>query len=177
MEMFTNNDEVWYLTSGGVEPLKEGSPVVDAMDGRIRELYPEASEALDTCYAKSVDNLPYFKFLRVRRFCKCNFGSLDHTKEDVDAGLFNFERISCPLRGECPYERVICLPKMDTRLSEAERRVMRLVCDGMGNREIADGLYLSPNTVKRHISMAFLKTKTRSRTEFIKYANDNSIFT
>ena len=175
MEFFTNVDDVCYSVDNGLETLKEGSAVVDVMDERIRELYPKASAALDECYRDISFYPPLFKFRRVRRFCKCNFGSLDHTKEDVESGLFNFERVSCPLRGECRYEGIICLPAMETRLSEAERRVMRHVCNGLCNQEIADELCLSPNTVKRHISTSYIKTHTRNRAEFVKYAKDNNI--
>ena len=176
VEFFTNVDEVFLITESGIEPLKPSTAIVDMMDERIKELYPQASEALDECYAKSELNTPLFKFKRVRRFCKCNFGTLDHTKIDVSDGIFHLEYVSCPLRGECPYECRICKPTMNTKLSTAEKRVMRLVCDGKSNIEIADELYLSPNTVKRHISTSYIKTNTRNRAEFIKYANDNSIF-
>lgn len=176
MEFFTNDKEVLYQDADGLHVLTQGSPVVDDMDGHINELYPDASEALDDIFAKSFLNTFLFRFKRVRRFCKCNFGSLDHTKKDVDNDVFNFERVSCPLRGECPYEGIICMPKMNSRLSEGEKRVMRLLCDGMSNQEIADELCLSPNTVKRHISTAYAKTHTKNRTDFTKYANDNNIF-
>lgn len=176
MEFYVSADEVWYASESGMHPLIEGSAVVDAVDERIRELYPKADVALSRCYERSAANARFFRFLRVRRFCKCNFGALDNTRMDVDTGVFNIEAVPCPLRGECPWEGVICLPEMDTRLSEAEVRVMRLLCDGMSNIEIANELFLSPNTVKRHVSTAYVKTRTRNRAEFVRFASDNSIF-
>lgn len=175
-EFFVNGDEVWYQSENGLQPLVEGSPMVQMMLERIKELYPKAYRELCQCYEKSKPNVPYFNFLVVRRFCKCNFGNLDHTKRDISGAVFNFERVPCPLMGECPHEGIICMPKMESSLSDAERRVMKLVCEGRSNSEIADELYLSPNTVKRHISTSYIKTKTRSRAEFVKYAKDNSIF-
>ena len=63
----------------------------------------------------------------VRRFCKCNFGELDNTSRDIDKkGGFNFERVKCPMRGECKYEGIICNPQFNSRISDAEMRVMRL---------------------------------------------------
>lgn len=176
MEFFVSGDEVFFQSENGLLPLVEGSPVVPQILERIRELYPQAYKALCQCYAKSRRNKTYYDFLVVRRFCKCNFGNLDHTRRDVLSGVFNIERVSCPLLGECAYEGVICMPKMDSRLSDAEKRVMKRVCDGMSNSEIAEELYLSPNTVKRHISSAYLKTKSRNRADFVKYAKDNNIF-
>ena len=89
---------------------------------------------------------------------------------------YNLERVPCPLQGECPYEHVICQPQMETRLSAAEERVMRLVVQGRCNAEIAEELFLSPNTVKRHIAHAFAKTGVSSRAEFCHYANENNLF-
>lgn len=176
MEFFISGDEVFYQSENGLQSLVEGSPVVPLMIERIRELYPQAYRALCQCYEKSKANRPYFQFLIVRRFCKCNFGNLDHTKRDVTSGVFNIERVSCPLQGECAYEGIICMPKMDSRLSDAEKRVMKLVCDGRSNTEIAEALYLSPNTVKRHISSAYIKTNSRNRADFVKYAKDHNLF-
>ena len=176
IEFYTDDAEVWYRDADGVSRLEEGSQIVNELLDDIGDMFPQAAKALEDCYRSSSYNIPYYKFLRARRFCKCNFGTLDHTKEDIDVGLFNFERVSCPLRGECQWEGIICMPKMDSRLSEAEKRVMRLVCDGRSNAEIAGELYLSPNTVKRHISTSYIKVGARNRAEFVKYAKDNNIF-
>ena len=176
MEFFVSAGEVFYQSENGLQQLTEGSPTVVQMLDRIKELYPQAYKALCQCYEKSKPNKPYFSFLIVRRFCKCNFGNLDHTKRDVSNGVFNIERVFCPLQGECPHEGIICMPKMDSRLSDAEVRVMKLVCDGKSNVEIADELYLSPNTVKRHISSAYIKTHSRNRADFVKYAKDSNLF-
>ena len=176
IEFFVSGEEVFFQSENGLQPLVEGSPVVAQMLERIKELYPQAYKAMCQWYEKSRLNKSYYDFLIVRRFCKCNFGNLDHTKRDVVSGVFNVERVSCPLQGECAYEGIVCMPKMDTRLSEAEKRVMRLVCDGRSNAEIAEELYLSPNTVKRHISSSYIKSRSRNRADFVKYAKDNNIF-
>lgn len=175
-EFFVSGDEVWHQEMGEMKPLQVGSPAIPYMIDRIKELYPKAYKALCSCYERSRQNQPYFRFLIVRRFCKCNFGNLDHTRSDVGGELFNFERVPCPLLGECPYEGVICMPEMESKLSDGEKRVMKLLCEGRSNAEIAEELYISPNTVKRHISTAYSKTNTRNRAEFVKYAKDNGIF-
>lgn len=176
IEMYTCESEVFCHTESGVFRLEEGSAVVERLLERIEALYPDAMKALSDCYKRSIHNIPYYDFLRVRRFCKCNFGSLDHTEPDVVDGVFHFEKVLCPLRGECRYEGVICQPRMETRLSRREEMVMRLVCEGMENGEIAEMLYLSPNTVKRHVSTVFQKVGVRNRSEFVKYASENKLF-
>lgn len=175
LELFTSGSEVFVQSPEGCARLTEDAPIINDIMERIDTMYPDAGRALRECYSKSSKNIPYYNFLMVRRFCKCNFGSLDHTRKDIE-GTLNFERVQCPLRGECRNEGIICSPKVMTALTEAEKRVMRLVCEGRSNTQIADELYISPNTVKKHISTSFLKTGCRNRAEFVKYANEHSIF-
>ena len=55
-------------------------------------------------------------------------------------------------------------------LSEREREILQLVAEGLTNREIAQKLFISHNTVKVHISNIFEKTGVSSRTEATLYA-------
>ncbi len=50
-------------------------------------------------------------------------------------------------------------------LSERELEITELVSEGLTNREIAERLYLSHNTVKVHLRNVFTKTGVASRTE------------
>lgn len=54
-------------------------------------------------------------------------------------------------------------------LTEAERRVYRLVLAGLTNREIADALYMSVRTVEGHVSHILRKRGARSRAELIAF--------
>ena len=49
-------------------------------------------------------------------------------------------------------------------LSERELQVLRLIAAGASNRDIADRLFISENTVKNHVRRILEKTGTRSRT-------------
>lgn len=53
----------------------------------------------------------------------------------------------------------------DSDLTERERDVLRLVTTGVGNREIADGLGISLNTVKYHVANLLRKLGARTRAE------------
>jgi len=55
--------------------------------------------------------------------------------------------------------------KQNLKLSERETEILRLVAKGYTNKQIADKLYISPETVKTHIKRIFVKTGVVSRTE------------
>jgi len=52
-----------------------------------------------------------------------------------------------------------------TRLSDRERQISFLVAQGLKNRDIAEKLSISENTVKRHMQSIFGKTGARDRLE------------
>jgi DNA-binding NarL/FixJ family response regulator len=57
-------------------------------------------------------------------------------------------------------------------LSEREREVLSLVADGMTNPEIARRLFLSPKTVRNHVSNNFTKLHVADRAHAIARARD-----
>lgn len=59
-------------------------------------------------------------------------------------------------------------------LSKREEQVVRLVCEGMSNREIACELGLSEHTVKNHLFRMFEKLGVSSRVELVLYAVSSS---
>ncbi|MFD0358273.1 response regulator transcription factor [Streptomyces sp. NPDC127110] len=46
-------------------------------------------------------------------------------------------------------------------------QIMKLVATGMDNHEIADRLFLSPNTVKTHLAHAFRVLRARNRSHAV----------
>src|SRR5476651_1877513 len=64
---------------------------------------------------------------------------------------------------------------LKTGLSKREAEILLLIHEGLSNQQIADKLFLSENTVKKHISNIFLKLNVERRTEAIKKALELSI--
>ena len=60
--------------------------------------------------------------------------------------------------------------KTGAEISPREREMLRLVCDGMTNAEIADRLGLRPGTVKNMVSLLLSKTGCISRAQLARYA-------
>ncbi len=132
---------------------EEHTDIIAEMLTAIQELYPAAFSALSELYSRSEKNKNYYHFRMVHRFIRCNFGEYDALAMDINArGEFRMEDVHCPLRGECPYERIICRPTMDTKLSSREQQVAGLIAEGYTIEEIGEELHISPYTVKRHIA-------------------------
>jgi DNA-binding NarL/FixJ family response regulator len=55
-------------------------------------------------------------------------------------------------------------------MTPAERRVLGLLIQGMGNRAIASALVLSPRTVESHVSSMLEKSGCRQRCELLVWA-------
>jgi DNA-binding NarL/FixJ family response regulator len=59
----------------------------------------------------------------------------------------------------------------DGDLTPRERDVLRLVATGVGNREIAEGLGISVNTVKYHVANLLRKHGARTRAELAAFSS------
>ncbi|HEY3703464.1 MAG TPA: response regulator transcription factor [Terracidiphilus sp.] len=55
----------------------------------------------------------------------------------------------------------------DLGITRREMEILELVAEGLSNREIAERLFVSENTVKTHCSRAFDKLGARRRTEAV----------
>lgn len=147
-----------------------------AMLERLGEFYPEAFAALSEHYIKSKGNRHYYEYLMVHRFIRCNFYEYD-SRADIDThGAFRFEFVQCPLRGECKHCNIICGPKFNAKLSDREFQVMKLYCESYSTEEIADMLYRSICTIKKHKRNSLERLKMHSLTEFMAYAAKNKMF-
>jgi DNA-binding NarL/FixJ family response regulator len=62
-------------------------------------------------------------------------------------------------------------------LSKREYEILQLIDQGLSNQEIADRLFLSESTVKKHVSNLFLKLDVQRRTEAVKRAKELEILT
>lgn len=56
-------------------------------------------------------------------------------------------------------------PGDEVKLSPRETEILELLCEGLANKEIADRLGISPETVRVHLKHIYEKLHVRSRTE------------
>lgn len=70
----------------------------------------------------------------------------------------------------CPASR--SLPQVFPELSDREREILDLIARGLKNLEIAQRLYLSPKTVRNHVSNILTKLQVADRTQAIIRARE-----
>jgi LuxR family maltose regulon positive regulatory protein len=63
-------------------------------------------------------------------------------------------------------------PALSEPLTERELEILRLIAQGLSNREIAERLFLAVNTVKGHNRVIFDKLQAQSRTEAVARARE-----
>lgn len=59
-------------------------------------------------------------------------------------------------------------------ISKREADILLLINDGLSNQQIANKLFISENTIKKHISNIFQKLQVERRTEAIRKARELS---
>jgi DNA-binding NarL/FixJ family response regulator len=60
-------------------------------------------------------------------------------------------------------------------LTERERQVIRLIGEGLKNKEIADRMYISEATVRHHLTSIFNKLGVTDRLELVIYAYQHNL--
>ena len=178
IEFYTYEHEVWFRTADGHSErlMERHHDVVEMLLEKIEQFYPAAYAALCNEYQRLQGNLSLYRFRMVQRFAKCNFGVIDNIPDIDSYGKLNLECVPCPLRGECRHEGVICRPDFDSKISDAEMRVLKLWYNGLTKEEIAEELYLSIHTVNNHIRNAFTRLGIHEKAEFFRYASQNHLF-
>ncbi|MFR9546050.1 MAG: LuxR C-terminal-related transcriptional regulator [Rikenellaceae bacterium] len=178
IEFYNFESEVWYrrdsIASQFIESDKE---ITKLIIDKMTEFYPKSLKALQKVYASSSANHSYYLYRIAHRFCRCNFGEIDNRPDMDHTGAMCLERVSCPMRGECALENIVCNPEFNKKISDGEMRVARLLYNGLSTTEIADGLCLSEHTVRNHIRNAQSRLGVHSKAELTKYLAENNLIT
>ena len=61
------------------------------------------------------------------------------------------------------------------RLTDREGEVLQLIAKGLSNFEVAEQLYLSPTTIKTHVSSLLAKLGLRDRVQAVVFAYENGV--
>jgi len=109
---------------------------------------------------------------RLKTFTCCNYGGYDN-KPDLQAEHFNPEYWNCGHRGNCKYEGRLCkfLSINGQTITPREIQVIQHIESGLQDKEIAETLGISENTVKNHRSNIAHKLGLQNRTEISHFAH------
>jgi DNA-binding NarL/FixJ family response regulator len=66
-------------------------------------------------------------------------------------------------------------PSLLDELTAREREEVALVGHGLGNREIAERLVVSPATAKTHVSRAMIKLNAHNRAKLVVFAYESGL--
>jgi DNA-binding NarL/FixJ family response regulator len=67
-------------------------------------------------------------------------------------------------------------PSVSGNLTPRELEVLKLLADGLGQKKIAQALFITPKTVATHIQRILLKLDVHSRAEAVAYAHRSRLF-
>jgi two-component system, NarL family, response regulator LiaR len=96
-------------------------------------------------------------------------------------GIFLSRRLFRPKPQVIEKEVMVSIFSIDEKqleksgISKRELEILQLINEGLSNQQIAEKLFVSENTVKKHVSNLFLKLDVERRTEAIKKAKEMRI--
>jgi DNA-binding NarL/FixJ family response regulator len=101
--------------------------------------------------------------------------ALEEIVGSIHAAVGGASWVSPPRRrgasGPCPRgRRAHRAADPAARLTERETQILRLIAEGKDNTEIGEELYISPRTVKNHISSLLAKLQIENRIQAPVYA-------
>lgn len=102
--------------------------------------------------------------------------TLISTIETVYSHGFHFsDKVSRAMLGKMMHQKSTHPFMEEQALTDREMGILRELCEGKTNKEIAQGLKLTARTIDFHRSNIYTKTKSRNLAELVKYAIKNGI--
>jgi DNA-binding NarL/FixJ family response regulator len=74
-----------------------------------------------------------------------------------------------------PCNTDLSMLKLPDKLTEREQEVIGLIGQGMSNKDIADGLHISPTTVRHHLTSIFDKLGVTTRQKLLILAHQHGL--
>jgi len=100
---------------------------------------------------------------------------LDAIRQVATGGAFIESQMLKGMLSEMKPGAAGTMPGPARNLTKREREILALVAEGLSNREIADRLVLSPETVKSHVAAILEKLNVSDRTQAAIYAVRNGL--
>lgn len=114
--------------------------------------------------------------VKTKQWMLCRFGGMDDTPDISEQNIIQeAEYVPCPKRDTCPYKGIGCKKNVSINgvtLSKSELAVLKFI--RLHDKEIADALFLSTETIKTHIQN-ILRRLDCSRSDLIHWATIKGI--
>lgn len=97
-----------------------------------------------------------------------------HLRQEAAAGRLDADAVGAVL-AEAGHQAPRRRRERPAGLSAREVEVLRLMARGQSNREMAEGLYLAPDTIKRHVQHIYQKTGLSTRAGATLFAMEHGL--
>jgi len=114
---------------------------------------------------------------QLKKFIECRYGDFN-MEPDIDTrGRENPEYFECGIRGTCPVEGKLCNSIMAPygTITKREADIIKLVVQDLADKEIAERLNISYNTVTSHRSRITQKIGAASKVGITRFALEKNI--
>lgn len=118
------------------------------------------------------DMHPTSRLKRIEQFARCRFGGLDFVGDIIDGQLQEGEYHSCPNRGNCASEGILCkLPSHNgQKLSSQNIQLMQLLSTSFTNENIAEKMSLPMGSFHKAHRLLYEKLGVQTKQEVTKIA-------
>jgi len=171
IEFFAKDERLFYFLDGVTIPFSEWPEELLALIEQDMAKNPKAIESLVHAGIESRHEM-------IQQYIRCRYSALDNQPDLVNGKFQEPEYADCKLRGFCPYEGKLCLPikALHGTLTHREIEVLRLIPEGLLDKEIADQLGISPLTVPVHMKNLREKTGAKNKSELVRFAYQKNLF-
>jgi two-component system response regulator DegU len=154
-------------------PVMDGKTTLEIM----RKRFPEVKVIVLSMHADMYLMSDFMSRGASSYLCKnCNVKTLFRAIQVVkNEGYFFDNSTSKALMDTVLKEKPGNAPVSEVRFNERETEILKRICDGKTNKEIATSLNLSASTIDFHRSKIYSKANCSNVTELLKYALRNGI--
>lgn len=155
------------------------------------EIPPELLEIIDNDMASNPIAIKALKDWNIhdsdemlKQYVFCRFGGFDNEADINSSGKIEYtEYFDCGKRGVCKYEGKVCATIKvgvddfgnDVKLTKRELEIVKLVAEGLTDREISERLITSEETVKTHCQNIRTKGKFKHRSAITAFASSKNL--
>ncbi len=165
VEFFAQGEQVFAIMGGQMHPIQTWPDwLAQAIEDDMAK-HPEAVEAL-------VDADIVGRAEMIEQYVKCRYSVLDNSPDMINGQLQPTEYTTCSLRGTCPYEGRLCdlLKAPHGTLTHREIAVLKLIPEGLLDKEIAERLGISPLTVGVYMRNLREKIGANNKASLVRFA-------